>query len=644
MGKLEYNGVPEFSRKRKLTETNIELASTGQLEDLKPPVIDQRDQDTDGLFKRLAETYIKGEALRRGLSKMEPAQFIPIDQEANSVIAATSRLFKSESLEGKVITYSMYQKSVDYITDKKWEVRRTYFRPSNIISKESSTTKTSETINSGSKNFLKDFFDHNGIAGSILAMLVLSPFQNIIFQALGVEEGAKTTQSIQVPAGIALFIELGIKAERIAKIFKTANIGTPLVEQQIVRMENPDERAAALSEFGIDYGDLKKSMELTDHEAIINYVSEYYARYGGLAAPNSHLTIDHWIAYLQVSQNQHVLRGALNIADAYSEDFSNIREPNRLQDPIADANSLSSRNDKSKISIQLASATRAMRERSNDMYDNIINSLMYQVSDDAICCLVSIFGAFKDTDLMKTIASLLRLLAVDLGGEIVRLDNLARQFLSNFFASAIFELYSDVERLLEKILHKLVKLFTVDIPGLEKCVGLLTVGWAMMESVNLLFNHIKDLLKEIMSLIHAYGQPGSGSWTIAADRRHLLGIARILEVMAAKLDVASVCDNKIANPQAPITSIEAKDIVAGEVVHTILDGSPPSVQLTNQEIEKYFPNVKPQVSERLRFMFGIPGLQNLEGAANKNCSKPASKEEIDELSNSFASLLRQEFS
>lgn len=641
MGKLEYDGVPQPTRRRKLVEQNLELSPDDPLVDKKPPVKDDRQEDVNALLRRLAGIFAKGEALKRGLSKMDPAQSIPIDQDANSTVAAATRLFKDESQEGKVITYSMYQKSIDFINDKKWEVRRTYFRPSNVIAKESVTKKTSETTGSKKNNFIKEFLDHSGLAGSIIAMLVMSPYQNIIFQALGVEQGAKTAQSIQVPVGIALFIELGIKAEKILQAFKGAKISTPLVEQAINDMQSPDARAKAFDSFGLDYNDFKKSVELQDHENIVNYVSEYYARYGGLVSPDSHLSLDHWIAYLTVSQNQHTIRGCLNTADSYSEEFSNIRDPNQSTDIVGNSNSVSSKRDKSSMSVQFASSVRLLNTNSSDMYDSIVNAFMYQVSDRELCCLVSIFGANKDTDMMKTISSLLKLLAADLSINIVTIDNIARQMLSNFFASAIFELCSDVERMLEKVLLKLAKIFTVDIPGLEACTGLLTLGYAIMESIVLLYNHIKQLLKEILSSILAFGQGPNLSWNSAADRRHLSGIAKVLDVIAARFDAVSVCDSS-TNGGKPLTALEAKDIAAGEVIHTLLDKSPPSLQLTNQEIDRYFPNVTPQVSSRLGFTFGIPSLQNLE-TNSTNCTKPASKEEIEELGNRFSSLLRQEF-
>lgn len=644
MGKLGYDGTPEFSRQRNIVETNTPLLANSIKSDAKPPIRDQREVDTDLLFKKLAETYIKGEILRKGLSAMEPAQYIPIDSDASTVVGAASRLFNTESINGTIITYSMYQKCVDAINDKKWEVRRTYFSPSSIVTQESKTTHTNSTVNnSSSKGFIEQFLENNGIAGSILAMLAISPFQATIFQALSTEEsGAKAVQGVQISAGLAMFIELGIKAEKILQIMKTSKVNVPLVEQQLVALSTPQARAQALESFGINYDDFKQSMSLSDYQAIVGYVGEYYSRYGGLAYSGSHLTIDHWIAYLKVSQNQHTMRGCLNTADAYSEDFADMRDPNRNKDPIAGSTSISSPNKKIKISVEVASATRALRERSNDMYDDIINAFMYQITDDQICCLVSIFGAYKDTDFIKTIASLLRLLAVDLSGELIRLENIGRQFLSNFFASVIFELVTDLEKLLQEVLLKLTKTFTVEIEGLERCGGLLTIGYAIMESIRSLAKYVRDLLREIMNTINIFGEQKTGMWTVAADRRHLFGIARILEILAARLDIAAVCDKKLGSTEQRTSPIEKKDIVAGEVIHSILDGSPPSIQLTNQEIDKYFPNVQPQVSERLKYSYGIGSLQNLE-KNNNGCSGPISKEETDALFQKFSETIREEF-
>ena len=641
MSDIEFNGIPEYIRPRKLEETNFDLPRD-YLSDQKPPVKEDRELIIENELYKVAETFIKGEALKRAISKMEPAQFIPVDEKAETVIAACQRLFKKESEDASIVTFSMYQSCIEKINSKKRNSKAKFRIQSPVISKESFTSTSSDIKSNGSgDSIIKQFLDHNGIAGTIISMLILSPFQGILFQSLSpVETTTRTAQSIQIPVGLVLLLELGIKAERISKLFKTSKIDIPLIDDQLVRLENPEYRAQVLNDFGIDYSSMKKDLEIYDCEAIIGYVSDYYSRYGGLVSPGSHLTIDHWIAYLHVSQSQEILRNGLAIAPNYSDDFNDLLG----KEEITPATDLIPKTEKTKMSIHLASVFRSMREQTNDVYDDIVNSLVYQLSDDALCCLVSIFGSMGNTDILNTIASILRILAVDLGGELTRIDNIARGLLANYFNSMIFELCSNIEKITEKLLLKISKIFTASIAGTEKCVGLLSIGYAFMESLNLLSNKIKDLLKEISSAVNAFGLQRPGAWIIAADRKHLLGMARILEVMSAKISIANGCSQKIKSNTPSVIAPEPVDQVDYEIVHKILGESPPTLQMSRKEIDRYFPNLTPTISKKLKYSVGIKRLQNLETPdGESHCDQPISDADIQAMIESVNSIIRESF-
>jgi len=640
MRDLEFDGVPQPTRPRVLQEADG--ANRPYQEDLKPPVMEERDLLIEDLLFKVSETYLKGEALKKAISKMEPAQWIPVDDKAEDVVAACNRLYLNESEKGTIITFSMYQGCIEKINQRKRDSSYTFKKINPSVSTYSISTSSSDVKGGGgSGSIIKQFLDHNGIAGTIISMLILSPFQGILFQSLSpVETTTRTAQSIQIPAGIALLIELGIKAERIYKMLKDAKIDIPLIEDQVVRLQEPANRAAALKEFGIDYTELKADLEIKDCEAIINYVSDYYSRYGGLVGPDSHLTIDHWLAYLHVSQNQEMLRGVVNIAPNYSEEFSSMANNPPPQDTVG----LDNPKKKNKMSIQLASFVRSAREQSNNIYDDIVNSLIYQVSDDALCCLISILGKVGSNDLLKTTASILRVLAVDLSGEITRIDNIARGFLANYFGNVIFDIVTDLERVVQNYNYKLAKIFTVDIEGTEKCTGLLSLGYAFLESTNLLLNKLKDLVKDIMSTLNAWGEQKPGAWTISADRRHLLGMARIMEVLAAKLDVANTCDQKIKQNMTNTISLEPVSQIEYEYVHEILGSSPPTLQMSKADLDKYFPDLQPAVSKRFGYTAGIRRLQNLETPdTSNNCSDTVSIEEISALSSQISEAMKKAF-
>ena len=105
-----------------------------------------------------------------------------------------------------------------------------------------------------------------------------------------------------------------------------------------------------------------------------------------------------------------------------------------------------------------------------------------------------------------------------------------------------------------------------------------------MDAVRVFFRIIKDLMRELITIINDYAKGDDVGWSVAADRRHLFGIARILEVLATRLDLASVCELKRegSGGPPPIRDVEIRDITAGDVIYDIMGKSPPTLNLTNQ--------------------------------------------------------------
>lgn len=642
--KIGYNGIPEFDRPRKLVEDNDVSPQSDVLRDNKPPPIDERGQATEDLFRGLAQTYLKGKILKKGLAGMEPASYIPIEEQAGDVSAAAVRLANEESQQGKVITYSMFQRSIDYIYNQKWEFRRRYFNaniPATGLGQAELIAQISKTEKGG---ILNDFLRGVGAAGAFLAALAIAPFMSDVFLALSSEEAAaKASFSVKVVAGIALLLEIGVRAAKIIELLKSLKVKLPDTEKIVNELATSKvARNRAFQGVGIDYDQVVGSLDQLDHKKIVDYVGDYYNRYGGLMAPGSYLTIDHWIAYMNVAQNQLLIKGALDIADTYSEKFAEFRSGTTAPIIESTTETVSSKIPKLDLSIAMASSTRALRERSNDMYDDILNAFMYQITDQDICCLVSLFGAFNDTDMLRTVAQILRILATDLSFGIANMLNQLRTYLTNMIMGALFQLIREMDKVMQEILLKLTKMFTLQIPGLEHCIGLLSIGWAIINAIQVLFKMIKDLIKEIMSIINDYGRSDDLSWTVSADRRHLHGIARILEVLATRLDLAKVCEKASTETTPPLRDLEIKDIAAGDVIYDILGKMPPSLDLTNQEIEKYFGTLQSKESKRLKFKYGILDLQNAKSREGSNCMEPLPKEALDEIVNKLKSVLNEE--
>ena len=986
---IEYQGRKDFSRPRKLSETESLPHFQDKVETNAFGVEDERSIAADVLFTDLAKTYLKGKVLLEGLSKMDPAQFIPIEEFADSTRASAIRLDKDSSKDGSIITYSLYQASIDKILEKKWELRGDVINIRLPASLSQQTVETSQKLSgtSNATSLIKEFINQNGIITTIIGMLTISPFQTLIFQALTVEEGAKGVQMAQIPAGIALFLEIGIKAERIISIMKNANLATPLVEQQVVDLAGSEaKRAEALTLVGLDYNEFKKSQEFQDSENIVNYVSEYYRRYGGLDRLGGHLSIDHWVAYLHVAQNQQTIRGALNTSHLFSPKFQSIKQQYTATPPAPDNIFKEEGKSHSKIFVQLASATRSLKESSNDIYDDIINTFNYQLTDRDLCCvsgdtriqhsegnskisdlvgkkikvwngdswsevspflakknqklyrvhisdgsyldctddhewsiqkpsigsylwkkkktlelkpgyklpkfemevsktgrkllhayeygyylgdgtsisennssirtsiyvdkpeldlitsgckigyikgpydvssegynhpkwvwhtpeldkdkcrslkgkgikglpdwlfeadkesilefiggyidsdgnlsnngytegyrifgtedkirdiqlllrrasinfttirmehdgetnkgkrsqplwvcsihshncveirtrlktssnfskryvsnghtlvdkgvwqriikieelpgphdtfcfsepvkhmgvfgnvlthqcLVQIFGAIGNPDLMYTIASLLRILATNLSAELIRIQNLMSKFLANLMQDALFEITGQINEFYYKIVDKVTKAFTTDLNNLPACNGMFSLGWALMHSVRVLFDELEALIKEISSIIGDFGTGVSGSWKISADRRHLLGVARILEVLAARLDLANTCDRTSTSATSVTTQISNPNSDIDQAIFSILGSVPPNLTISEEDKIKHFPNTKPQVSSNLKFNFGIQSEQNNENTAK--CDDPGQEQKIDQLIKNLTASIEQVFS
>lgn len=633
---IDYNGRPEFSKKRKLTDiTNLE-----HFEDIlvdKAPA-NERAQAADELFKDVAKTYLKGNVVLDSLAKMDPAQFIPIEENADSVRASASRLDRDESRDGTIISYNLYQKAINTIMVKKWAIRGKVLNVSVPASVEGQS-KDISTTTSGSGGLIEEFLAQNGIAATIIGMLTMSPFQSLIFQTLTVEEGAKGVQTAQIPIGIALFLELGIKAERIIEMLKTSKVSTPLVELQVQDLaKSPEKRQAALAEAGIDYDSYLANMSFKDSKAIIEYVNDYYKRYGGLDRPNGHLTIDHWIAYFQVAQSQQTLKGCLNTAPVYSPKF---REYKRNSDVGSTTSPIDiDQSENTDIFVGIASATRAAKESANTLYDDVVDAFVYQLTDRDLCCLVQIMGEIGNPKLLETIANLLRILATDLGGEIVRISNLVSAFIGNFLQDALFEIVANFNEFYQKIVRKITKAFTIKFDNLEACGGMLSIGWSIMHSIRVLFNEAEAFMKELSTIIGNYGQAKSGSWHIAADRRFLITTAHMLEVLAARLDLANQCAKTDVKVQT-IESVTNIDNVDDQAIFSIINSMPPTLKISQDNINKHFKNTTPRTSPNLKFDYGINSLQNNERDTTKCGDNSLAIEQLKEIARQISESLAE---
>lgn len=627
---LDFDGDLKFIRDRTLVEEGSTISS--YLKQDKPPVskdiLDERQEAVDELFTDIGKTLIKSTIVKNGLSKMNPAQEIPISQDSSNTVVAARRLDEVQSKAGTVITYSMFQNAVDTLFDINWKLKVRFLNSKAPVSTfDSSNTQTTSRSGSEAENLIKEFLKENGIAGTIINMLTLAPFQSVIFQTLTVEEGAKAIQTLQVPAGIALLIELGVKAEQIIQFLKKSKLRPALTEAQITSLEaNTIERANALAEFGIDYTDLKDSLIEQDSQEIVDYVIDFNARNGGLVSRNSHLTIDHWIGYLETSRIQQTLRSAINTADTYSQKFQNIRQGvkdynvNRPDEPLPP---------RVKIHIDLASTLRSLDSYSNTQLEEIVDAFNHQISDRAYCCLVEIFGYPGDSavNTMQSIAYILRILATDLAANLTTIADIGRRFIARKLQSAAFDIIAQLNTLYDKIQDKLVKAFTIEIPGLENCGGMLILGQALSLSVETINRQMNALIRDVIGMLGEFSMPSSGTWRISAERRELLGIARVLEALSLKLSLAKTCSKNRDTLNVSESVSDIKEEAARNIITEIISNPEPSIQISDTDYSKYFKESITKTSPNLNIRYGIKAIQE-DMIENVNCNELTQEQSV----------------
>jgi len=169
-----------------------------------------------------------------------------------------------------------------------------------------------------------------------------------------------------------------------------------------------------------------------------------------------------------------------------------------------------------------------------------------------------------------------------------------------------------------------------------------SLGWAVIHAVEVIFRQVSGLIKELSSIIGDFGLDKPGSWEVSADRRELLGIARILEVLAARLDLANTCELDRVN-RSVSDQISDSNTNIDQAIFTILGSIPPNLIITEEEKAKYFPNQVNRKSERLKFTYGIVPVQNNNEGTSTGCYTPNQRILIDNLIKNLTEALKKSF-
>ena len=610
---LDYDGHPSLHRKRSLTEPSIIDIGDKLSPGLAPDESDPLDEDTTALFTDLGKVYLKGNALAKGIRDMPPAQSIPIRETARQVRVAAKRINAKGTNQGTLLRFSVYTDCVDILADAQWKVRRIYDNPeipSDFESSAKAYTRHYEHGGDDLDNLLKSFFDGAGGVGALLMCFCVAPFQNTATQSLSSKEsGAKAAYALQTIVGSVLLLELGYSAIEIIKSMNaTADVDSDLLVEIELLENDPERRRNVLNEATFDYDKFIQSTRVQDCQTLIEYASSYIEEHAAVDPT----VYDHWVAYINIMGRQNVVRGALDNATTYSKTFSEAFGRDLPSDGPANNSVASSlkNNNYTRISNITASFYSDVIAGTNGMYDSILNSFIYQISDEDVCCMISLFGAI-DTSILKIMSRVLRIMAIDLQAALCRLMQSGLRLLMNIATTAVNKVLATMDKAIDKLMLKILTALEEiqEELGLKHCPILVDIGLVFGLMIKKLRNHIAKMLQDIVSYMEMQvnlRMPSHG-WEIPADRRYLLCIATILDTMASKLDTSATCDGRLddhGEPRRRDVLAESKDEAAQHIIHTLIVNSPPSIQISDDDIKKYFPDLKPSVSPLFGFEFG----------------------------------------
>ena len=158
------------------------------------------------------------------------------------------------------------------------------------------------------------------------------------------------------------------------------------------------------------------------------------------------------------------------------------------------------------------------------------------------------------------------------------------------------------------------------------------------------------IIKDINRIILDFGgqgvdiQIGGTGWVGAAERRYLLGTARLLEVISRKFAVANSCDTVVLDTTVNEEVIEIDQRIDTALIN-IIEELPPVLGIPEEELNKYFDDQTLLTSDRLKFTYGIGSVQNNETdeAEDGPCVEEQTQEKLDELLKSLQTAINTTF-
>jgi len=613
---LDYSGIPNLDRNRKVF---TEVPTRNQLDSAlskESPSVDEEDI----LFDDVIRTFLKGEALKEAIGNMDPNGFIPVEEES-SVRASIQRLFPDSS--PSVITFGMFKEACDAVAQANLNLNEDWILKYNItdpkLDHAAVITKFKDIDKSGN-DWITAFLDMLSPFAGILIAGALNDIWLLASKSMGIDTHGDTGEIKSfaaggVPFAIALLVEIGWTLYEFNALFKDSKLPEDIKNNIEKMSSDPKERRRILEENGIDYSKMQRNQRYNDYEAIRNYSLTYIQRH------QDNLNYHHWVCYSQVAESQVLTRSAASMAPAFSDKWrklykigsTGVAQASTTITEVGEENILTPEAVpyvKSAINTKLSGYIKSLNSKFNTAYNEIYQSLNFEIDPCLVCCLVHFFGKMN-TDILKRLSTLLRIAGLSFTASLAEiLARLMEGFIIGILNMLVSYLSQLIDSLVRKISAELQEVLPLFNDSRWRCLGIPPIMLGIDIAVEYIFEIFIDILKALEGVIIAL-ESGSKNWALNSAS------SKLLATMAVWIDKLA---NKIDSAQT-LCSIESSidDATSDTLVSIAIDMDKlyPVMKMAEEEKRKHFADIPSIDLEYLGTE--IPGT---DSNGNKKYSKP----------------------
>lgn len=570
---LDYQGKPDFKRERDLF---LEQVSRNASDFIDPSVSDQKQPEEDQLFDDMARTYLKGEALKNALAELDPAGFIPVEDESRVRAAVARRA--PDIPDGSIITFGLFKEACEYLAGSMANADEEFLITFNPVDPEVGSRKWSQTTKNQATyedDWISAFTDGLLALGGVAIASYIADFAELNKPTVGVDSHGDTGEvqskaSGGLMAGIALLIELGVTAAAYYALFGQFGGDDDKNRSTFEELAaNPELRKAALEDAGYDYENFKRNQEWNDYKAIKDYSLTYIQR------NSENAKYDHWIGWMNVLGNQTIVGGALAMAPTFSnkwrkfyrrgempttqtlsggegsnEGFDAENQVYESGDPYGPGIEDQLRDTiKTSMTQAVKGYFSTLITATNTHYDKSLASFSFYVDERILCCLIWFIGKV-DTSTLKTISAILKLALVTVSVSLKDLINIFLTILGDVWAAIISLINDYIHKLINLIVQKILSLIA-KIPdsdlfvALQYCLGLdwliRIIDWIVAE-ILLLVQKLVDWMRTVMI---KFTGGATRFVAISAERKALATMVAFIDALAEQLDRANdICPTR----------------------------------------------------------------------------------------------------